>query len=194
MARTRDPQRREQFLQAALRLFVERGVGGTSTAAIAREAGSATGTLFLYFPTKQDLINELILEISREQSAFIRSLLTPEMEARQMFYTIWRGSIDWFLEHRDNYQYQQQVRDSVLLDEAVIQQTAVNLGYYFQAVEKGRHSGAIKPYSVELVGGFFYQGIVAVMNLLRDEPDAARREQLINDGFDIFWNGIKEFS
>jgi AcrR family transcriptional regulator len=194
MARTRDPQRREQFLQAALRLFVERGVGGTSTAAIAREAGSATGTLFLYFPTKQDLINELILEISREQSAFIRSLLTPEMEARQMFYTIWRGSIDWFLEHRDAYQYQQQVRDSVLLDEAVIQQTAVNLGYYFQAVEKGRHSGAIKPYSVELVGGFFYQGIVAVMNLLSDEPDAARREHLINDGFDIFWNGIKEFS
>ena len=52
--------KRENFLNAALKLFVANGVQNTSTAAIAKEAGTASGTLFLYFPTKQDLLDELV--------------------------------------------------------------------------------------------------------------------------------------
>jgi len=66
MVRKPSPERRAEFLRAALKLFVANGVQHTSTAAIAREAGSAAGTLFLYFPTKQDLIHELTLKIGRE--------------------------------------------------------------------------------------------------------------------------------
>ncbi len=47
--------KRTTIMKAALKLFTERGFHGTSTAQISREAGVATGTLFNYFPTKEDL-------------------------------------------------------------------------------------------------------------------------------------------
>jgi len=52
-----DPQGKEgQILQAAVRVFAEHGYHGSSMAAVAREAGVATGTIYLYFERKQDLL------------------------------------------------------------------------------------------------------------------------------------------
>jgi AcrR family transcriptional regulator len=191
MARKADPERREQFLNAALKLFAQNGVQNTSTATIARGAGSAAGTLFLYFPTKQNLVNELVLQVSRENSAYIKSKLSPDFSTRDTFWTIWWGYIDWFLENKDAYQYIRQIMDSGAVLEEIAQETAANLDYYFAAIQKGVAAGAIKPYPVDLVGGILYQDIVAVMNLIAEESDPARQEEIIEAGFNIFWDGIK---
>jgi len=42
-----------------------------------------------------------------------------------------------------------------------------------------------------LIGGILYQQIVAIMNIIRMQPDPAKQEETIQQGFDIFWNGIK---
>jgi AcrR family transcriptional regulator len=194
MARTRSPDKREAFLQAALALFAADGVSQTSTAAIAAKAGTASGTLFIYFPTKQDLIDELVLRISREQSEYIKGLLHPSLSARDAFFTIWEGSIRWFRDNPEAYQYVQQVRDSGLIGEEAVQASQTFLNYYFVAMEKGWDEGSIKPYPPELVGGVLYQNVVAVMNLLRSQPEADKAEMYIQAGFAIFWDGIKERS
>ncbi len=54
-------EKKQSILDASLRLFVENGFHGTSTAEIAKTAGVATGTLFHYFKTKEELINSLYL-------------------------------------------------------------------------------------------------------------------------------------
>ncbi|MFC1879447.1 TetR/AcrR family transcriptional regulator [Chloroflexota bacterium] len=191
MVRKPSPEKRSLFLSAALKLFVANGVQNTSTAAIAKEAGTASGTLFLYFPTKQDLINQLALEIGIEQSAYIKSILEPTHSARQTFFTIWEGSVRWFLRNIDAYLFNQQIRHSGLVDQATIQESEKFLGYYFDAIQKGLGEGAIKPYPLEVIGGFLYQDIVAVMNLISANPDSDKFEATIQIGFDIFWNGIK---
>lgn len=48
-------ERREQILNAALRLFGRQGFAATTTKQIAQETGVAEGLLFHYFPTKMDL-------------------------------------------------------------------------------------------------------------------------------------------
>jgi len=67
-------------MEAALKLFTQRGLHGTSTAQISKEAGVATGTLFNYFPTKDDLINSLYFEmkgkLSRSMGKEIESEIT----------------------------------------------------------------------------------------------------------------------
>jgi len=55
----RDQQAREtraKLIEAALHLFAEKGVGGTSIKDIAREAGVAQGLLYHYFASKDDLL------------------------------------------------------------------------------------------------------------------------------------------
>jgi AcrR family transcriptional regulator len=48
-------ERREQILDAALRLWTAHGFDATTVDALAREAGVAKGTVYLYFATKEDL-------------------------------------------------------------------------------------------------------------------------------------------
>jgi AcrR family transcriptional regulator len=191
MVRELSPEKNAKFLSSALRLFVANGVQNTSTAEIAQEAGTAAGTLFLYFSTKQDLIDELVLKIGKEQSDYIKTLLDPSLSVRESFFTIWAGSVHWFLENMDAYQYIQQVRDSGIISEDVIHESEKFFDYYYEAIQKGLKQGRIKPYPFELIGGILYQDIVAVMNLIRLQPDSAKQEIAIKLGFDIFWSGIK---
>src|SRR5512135_1451900 len=99
MARKPSNQKRDEFLRTALRLFVQNGVQGTSTADITKEAGTAAGTLFLYFPSKLDLVNQLTLSTAREQTIAINQALTPNLVAKEMLYRIWHTSITWFKNH-----------------------------------------------------------------------------------------------
>lgn len=52
--------RRQQILQTALDLFVQQGYYNTKTSQISRRAGISEGLLFHYFPTKENLLEELV--------------------------------------------------------------------------------------------------------------------------------------
>jgi AcrR family transcriptional regulator len=191
MVRELSIEKREKYLNVALKLFVTNGVQNTSTAEIAKEAGTASGTLFLYFPTKQDLVNELVLTITKTQSEYIKSLLDPALSVRDTFFTIWDGSVRWFIDHADAYQYSQQIRHSVLISEEVALETGKYFSFYYETIQKGLAEGCIKPYPVELIGEFLYQDIVAVMNHIRMLPDPAKQAESIQQSFELFWDGIR---
>jgi AcrR family transcriptional regulator len=130
MVRNLKPEKRANYLSSALKLLVANGVQNTSTAEIAKEAGTAAGTLFLYFPTKQDLLDALVLKIGQEQSDRINALLEPSLSARDTFFTIWNGSVRWFLENMEAYLYIQQVRDTGIISDATVQETNKFFLYY----------------------------------------------------------------
>jgi AcrR family transcriptional regulator len=54
------PTKAEAITQAALALFVEQGVRGATTRAIARRAHTTEGNLYRYFPSKQELARRVI--------------------------------------------------------------------------------------------------------------------------------------
>lgn len=191
MVRSLNPQRREQFLAAALMLFVERGVENTSTSEIAKAAGTASGTLFLYFPTKQDLVSALVLKIAKDQSEAMNGLVDPSITAKDTFEKLWQGIIGWFLENMDAYRFQQQVRDTTLVPQDVAEESGKYFGYFYTAIQKGLDEGSIRLYPLEILGGFLYQDVVAVMNLLKFQPDPVKQQETIQSGFEIFWNGIR---
>lgn len=51
-----------ELLDAALSLFVEKGFAATRSEEVAARAGVSKGTLFLYFPTKEELFKAVITE------------------------------------------------------------------------------------------------------------------------------------
>lgn len=65
---------RERLLDAAMRLFAEKGYLATSVAEILQQAGANSGSLYHYFPTKQDL---LIAVLERYQHGIYPMLLEP---------------------------------------------------------------------------------------------------------------------
>lgn len=67
-------------MDAAARLFVERGVEAVSIADIAREAGVAKGLLYHYFASKDDLVAELREGYLADWYAELASLLSGHGE------------------------------------------------------------------------------------------------------------------
>ncbi|WP_157085149.1 TetR/AcrR family transcriptional regulator [Hydrogenophaga palleronii] len=51
-----------ELLDAALRLFVEKGFAATRVEEVAAAAGVSKGTLFLYFPSKEELFKAVVRE------------------------------------------------------------------------------------------------------------------------------------
>lgn len=72
-AAIREEAKRDQIRAAAQGLFLERGFGGTSTDAIAEGAGVSKMTIYRYFPSKEellaDVLRHLIANVSRGGSA-----------------------------------------------------------------------------------------------------------------------------
>ena len=61
--------KRGRILDAAVKVFAERGFHAATVAGIAREAGVADGTIYLYFKSKDDLLLRLFDEKMTELTA-----------------------------------------------------------------------------------------------------------------------------
>ena len=58
----RKEARPQELLDAALELFVEKGFAATKTEDVATRAGVAKGTLYLYYPSKEELLKAVVRE------------------------------------------------------------------------------------------------------------------------------------
>jgi AcrR family transcriptional regulator len=86
---TRAEQTRSAIVEAALRLFRERGYDAATMRAIAGAAGVSTGNAYYYFSSKEDLIQEFYLRSHAEHAAACRDLLDRDDD----FATRLRGTI-----------------------------------------------------------------------------------------------------
>lgn len=83
------------ILDAALRTFAERGYHGTSVPEVARAAEVGTGTLYLYFDNKADLVNEVFrdakLRLRRALFEGAEPLTSYDLDlGRRWFEDLWR--------------------------------------------------------------------------------------------------------
>src|SRR5690242_6886783 len=67
--RRRKEARPAELLDAALKLFVEKGFAATRSEEVARAAGVSKGTLYLYFPSKEELLKAVIQHFLADQIA-----------------------------------------------------------------------------------------------------------------------------
>jgi AcrR family transcriptional regulator len=99
VARPKSEDKKQALLEAATAAFAQSGVAA-STSAIARSAGVAEGTLFRYFATKDELLNELYLSIkSGLVKAMVAGLTPNEKRPKENARNIWNSYIDWSIRH-----------------------------------------------------------------------------------------------
>jgi len=84
----RDPDKPQQIIDAAVRVFARNGFYNSRVSDIAREAGIASGTIYLYFRTKDEILVTLFRE---KMAAFVAALRTeigrerdPEAKIRRL--------------------------------------------------------------------------------------------------------------
>jgi AcrR family transcriptional regulator len=79
---------KEKILDAARRLIQEKGIASTTLGEIAKHAGIAKGTLYYYFPNKDDLLFELAEQQSDEYTERFVSLASQKMDYEKQLETM----------------------------------------------------------------------------------------------------------
>jgi len=80
-AREQRNDKRARILDAAVKVFAERGYFSSTVAEIARAAGVADGTIYLYFKSKDDLLLRLFDEKMTQLLAEAKAALAEERDA-----------------------------------------------------------------------------------------------------------------
>jgi AcrR family transcriptional regulator len=94
MARPLSEEKRDALLAAAASLIASAGIAA-STAKIAKAARVSEGTLFVYFPTKEDLLNQLFLELKTDLARAMLASYPETGTARERTQHMWNRLIDW---------------------------------------------------------------------------------------------------
>jgi AcrR family transcriptional regulator len=111
LARPRSGDKRKAILDAALRICAERGIGGAPTSAISKAAGIAEGSLFTYFKTKDELLNQLYVTLRSEFSQRLTDFPHGSDPRTRMRY-IWDRYMDLGSEHPEQLKVLAQLRAS----------------------------------------------------------------------------------
>ncbi len=76
----RDPDKPQQIIDAAVRVFARTGYYNSRVSDVAREAGIASGTIYLYFATKDEILVTLFRQKMAEWVASVRKEIAGEQD------------------------------------------------------------------------------------------------------------------
>lgn len=91
--------KRDAILDAALRLFAERGFYGTAVPLIAEQAGVGAGTIYRYFENKEALVNALYQKWKAELFHATTENLPQDVPLRQGFHDAWMRQFEFAHAH-----------------------------------------------------------------------------------------------
>jgi AcrR family transcriptional regulator len=94
MARARSDERQSAIISAAVHVIAAQGLSAP-TATIAKQAGVSNGSLFTYFATKTDLLNQIYIDIKTEIGAAACDGLQGDDDLRSQLLHVWRRWLHW---------------------------------------------------------------------------------------------------
>jgi AcrR family transcriptional regulator len=189
VARPKSEDKRNAILDAATRVFAERGLTAAPTSEISKQAGVAEGTLFTYFKTKDDLINALYREIKSELADAMMSGFPRKKSVRIRLQHVWDGYVNWGVTNPEQRKVLAQLQVSGMLSKESLEAGGAPFVEMLNMIR-----GAIEQHilradlPIELISKMLGAVAEATMDLIVLKPAMANKYR--NGGFEIYWAGI----
>jgi len=157
MARPLSEEKRNALLAAATAAVASSGVAA-STIKIAKDAGVAEGTLFVYFPTKDDLLNQLYLELKSDLRGFLAADHPADASIQEQLQHLWNRFIDWGASSPDKRKALRQLNVSEKITEATQNAGQAILYDVWAVVENGFKTGILREQPI-----FFLRAVIQAL-------------------------------
>jgi AcrR family transcriptional regulator len=189
VARPKSEDKRNAILDAATRVFAERGLTAAPTSEISKQAGVAEGTLFTYFKTKDDLMNALYREIKLELADAMMSGFPRKQSVRTRLRHVWDGYVNWGVANPEQRKVLAQLQVSGMLSKESIEAGSAPFVEMQNMIRNaiGQHILRVDV-PVELISKMLAALAEATMDLIGLKPAMANEYR--NGGFEIYWAGI----
>ncbi len=188
MARARSPEKRNAILQAAVYEIAEAGLGAP-TAKIATRAGIAAGTLFTYFATKEDLLNELYLELKLEVYTRVNAGFPYQASLERRARHLWSSFLDWAVEFPEKRKVSVQLNLSDLVTPETRTKAAAQRGAVDATLSELGNRVALRGLPAGFAAATMAAMQEATMDFIQKQPK--QRKELIDRSFRIFWRALR---
>jgi AcrR family transcriptional regulator len=188
MARARSPEKRSAILEAAVQEIAKAGLGAP-TAKIAKRAGVAEGTLFTYFATKEELLNELYVELKLEVYRRVNAGFPHKAGLERRVRHVWASVLEEAVASPAKRKVSVLLNVSHLITPETRARTAPERSAVDATMrELGRRS-AMRGLPEGFAGATMMALQEATMDYIASHPK--QREQLIDRAFAVFWRALR---
>jgi len=177
--------KRTRLLDAALDLFEAKGYEGVAVPEIARAAGVATGTVYLYFKDKQALVNALYRHWKRAYNNAVLAPLPPSPSIRERFASYWRRMSEFARAHPRATRFMDLHHHAAYLDGESRAASREYLDVATQFAREGRERGAIRDLDPLLIVALMWGAAAGLVKfaaggaLALDEKTATAMEEAL---------------
>jgi AcrR family transcriptional regulator len=189
VARPKSEDKRNAILDAATRVFAERGLTAAPTSEISKQAGVAEGTLFTYFKTKDDLVNALYREIKLEVADAMMSGFPRKKSVRIRLRHVWDCYVNWGVRNPKQRKVLAQLLVSGMLSKESIEAGSAPFIEMQNTIRDAIAQHILRTdIPIELILKMLGAVAEATMDLIVLKPAMANKYR--NGGFEIYWAGI----
>ena len=188
MARPKSPEKREALLESAVRVIAEDGLAA-STAKIAKGADLAEGTMFRYFSSKDQLFNELYVELKAEVYGRLDAEFPHEASLRERARHIWMEYLQWAMERPERRKVSTLLNLSTTITATTRKQLIAKRGAVSTTMDEVGECGAFK----DLPPGFAISAMTAMQEAVMETAAKKPRQKtlLAEHGFEAFWRMVE---
>jgi AcrR family transcriptional regulator len=180
-------EKRDAILAAALRLIARFGLHNTPMSAVARDAGVAVGTVYLYFPSKEAMINALYLNVLEDRNTSLYGGAEPSdrplTDSRDGLWQAWHALARWHLDNEEASNLIAQCRASGILSgetrDFEARMDARGLVVYEAAVANGQLRSMSRYAFWALLAGPVY-----ALVQMRDARETEITDEILRETFD----------
>jgi len=157
--------KKEAILKSVLKLVNREGFYHLNMKKIASEAGIASGTIYLYFKGKEDLINDLYhLAISEFNQAVLKAYV-PNQAVPEGMYQMLRAAIEFYLQNPDHFSFIEQYTYSPFIFKENREENFALLKPIHKILKAGKHEKLIDNTPDEILVAIIHGGLNTIMKL-----------------------------
>jgi AcrR family transcriptional regulator len=183
----------DSIFKSTLLLIKDNGFHGTPMSQIAKHADVAIGTIYHYFPSKDNLILELFQYCRKQLYAYIFQNVSQDMSYKEQFYNVFKSFSLFHIEKREyscffeqfyNSPYNETVRTKES-EEGPYAQNA-----FMKFIQRGINEQEIKELDEKVICAAYIGAAVSYAKTIV-HGKIPFNEQHLTDLIDIIWTGIK---
>lgn len=185
----KDEKKLQAIFDATLSLTGQEGIVGLTMSKIAKTAKIGIGTLYVYFESKEELVNELYRELKTKGSLSMIDDLR-ELPVKLQLMEIWKRTLTYRVENHTQMVFMEQFLNSPFISEESRGLSHQFTAYLTDLLETGQQQMIIKHADeailTNLLSGYSRQlasHLVVTKTPLTDE--------ILNQSFSLCWDAIK---
>lgn len=193
--------REEEILEAAVKIFSEKGFSAATTSEIAKEAGIAEGTVFRYFKTKKDILRKVMIKLmevlgEKLMTARLSKIFekNKDKDEKELLKILLKDRLEIALKYWDmikvvmtEVQYHEDLREAFINNIVIKGKNIVE--EYFQL---GMEKGVFKKVDANIVIRSFVgmMGMYVVQKQLLPDMVSIEDDEQMDVMLDLFLNGL----